>query len=209
METVRDEEGGMRFNFGMQQLMALNFELDLCDQLVPFPMAPTKPEFGLHYFLRSNEFSTATADGSKWAQLYNLSKAEQGKTPGELLREIFQTILDANAGVMVWPTPPAAPTPEDWQTFRLKFEWKGIPLNQWQLWGLLRDLGYSEECITMLSHSLGFEGPFPLLSMPARLSRSSKTSPNPTSSRSRKVTARSPTRSFRASGNSVAESSWA
>ena len=160
VKTVRDEEGGMRFNYGMHQLMALNCELDLCDQFVPFPMSPTKPEFGLHYFLRGNEFSAAKADSSKWAQIYNLSLAEQGKTPGELLGEIFNTILDANSGVMVWPTPPAAPTPEDWQTFRLKFEWNGVPLNQWQLWGLLRDMGYSEECITMLSHSLGFEGPF-------------------------------------------------
>ena len=160
LETVRDEEGGMRFNFGMHQLMALNFELGLCDQLVPFPMSPTEPDFGLHYFMRNNEFAAGKADGSKWAQLYNLSQTEQGKTPSELLGEIFQTILDANAGVMAWPTPPAAPTPEDWQTLRLKFEWKGVPLNKWQLWGLLRDLGYSEECVTMLSHSLGFEGPF-------------------------------------------------
>jgi hypothetical protein len=160
VETVRDEEGGMRFNYGMQQLMALNFELGICDQFVPFPMAPTEAGFGLHYFLRSNEFSNSAADASKWGQIYNLSQAEQGKTPGELLGEIFETILAANAGVMVWPKSPATPTPEDWQTFRLKFEWQGKALNKWQLWGLLRALGYSEECITMLSHSLGFEGPF-------------------------------------------------
>ena len=40
-ETVRDEEGGMRFNYGMHQLMALNGALDLCDSIVPFPMGPT------------------------------------------------------------------------------------------------------------------------------------------------------------------------
>jgi hypothetical protein len=28
------------------------------------------------------------------------------------------------------------------------------------MWGLLRDMGYTEECCTMLANSLGFEGPF-------------------------------------------------
>ncbi len=100
VETVRDEEGGMRFNFGMHQLMALNGALNLCDSLVPFPMAPTKPGFGLYYFLRSNQF--LNGNDAKWSQLYNLSQNEQGKSPGTLLGEIFQTILDANAGIMEW-----------------------------------------------------------------------------------------------------------
>jgi hypothetical protein len=83
VQTVRDEQGGMRFNFGMHELMALDHQLGLCDQLVPSPMAPTKPVFGFHYFLRSNEFTAGEADASKWAQLYNLSQAEQGKTPSK------------------------------------------------------------------------------------------------------------------------------
>jgi hypothetical protein len=155
VKTVRDEEGGMRFNYGMDQLMALNGALNLCDKIVPFPMGPTKPGFDLYYFIRSNQF--LNGNDAKWSQLYNLSQNEQGKSPGTILGEIFQTLLDANAGIMEWPS---IPTPEDWQILRLKFEWNGIPLNEWQLWGLVRDLDYSEECVTMLSHALGFEGPF-------------------------------------------------
>lgn len=158
VETVRDEEGGMRFNFGMHQLMALNHSLHICCEIVPFPMGPTKSGFGLHYSLRDNQFPKG--DAAKWSQIYNLSEHEQGKTPAELLAEISGTILAANAGVLEWPKPPVAPTPEDWQTLRLKFKWKDKALNEWQLWGLIHDLGYSEECIVMLSHSLGFEGPF-------------------------------------------------
>ena len=37
---VRDEEGGMRFNYGMKELMALNGSLNLCDDIVPFLMSP-------------------------------------------------------------------------------------------------------------------------------------------------------------------------
>ena len=52
VETVRDEEGGMRFTYEMEELMALNGALDLCDQIVKFPMGPPKDsKFGLHYFL--------------------------------------------------------------------------------------------------------------------------------------------------------------
>lgn len=37
--TVKEEQGGMRFNYGMEELMALNAKLGLCDQIVPFPMS--------------------------------------------------------------------------------------------------------------------------------------------------------------------------
>ena len=56
--------------------------------------------------------------------------------------------------------PPDNPTPEFWQRFRVDFEWNGVTLNRWQLWGLLREMGYTQECITMLTHTIGFEGPF-------------------------------------------------
>ena len=36
--TIREEEGGMRFTFEMEELMSLFSALNLCDQIVHFPM---------------------------------------------------------------------------------------------------------------------------------------------------------------------------
>jgi hypothetical protein len=56
--------------------------------------------------------------------------------------------------------PPANPTQLFWQQFRLDFSFKGIPLNRWGLWSLLRAFGLSQECIAMLADAAGFRGPF-------------------------------------------------
>lgn len=56
-------------------------------------------------------------------------------------------------------TPPDDQTPEVWATFRDTFPWNGSPLSHWQLWGLLRGLGYSEECVHLLADSVGFTVP--------------------------------------------------
>src|SRR5664279_2919412 len=37
-DVVREEEGGMRFNYDMTELMQLTNALGLSDQIVPFPM---------------------------------------------------------------------------------------------------------------------------------------------------------------------------
>jgi monoamine oxidase len=37
-EVVREEEGGMRFNYDMTELMQLNYALGLCGDIVPFQM---------------------------------------------------------------------------------------------------------------------------------------------------------------------------
>ena len=155
--TVRDEEGGMRFNYGMHELMALFGKLGLCDDIEPFPMAPDGPNDN-RYFMRGSAFTQAeaTADPNKWSELYQLDERERGKSPVTIINDVYTAIQKANPQE-AWP---ANPTPADWQRFRLHFRWKGTPLNEWQLWGLLRDMGYSEECITMLSHAVGFEGPF-------------------------------------------------
>lgn len=155
---VRDEEGGMRFNYGMQELMALNGALDLCEQIVPFPMSPLDGASNYNrYFMRGADFTVeqANANPDIWGELYNLSESEQGKSPVTIITDVYDTIVEHNN-----VTPPDYPTPEYWQDFRLNFKWKGTPLNEWQLWGLLRDMGYTEECITMLSHAIGFEAPF-------------------------------------------------
>lgn len=157
VQTVRDEEGGMRFNYGMQELMALNGALNLCDDIVPFPMAPTDGPNNNRYFFRGGNFTVAEseADPSIWSKYYNLAEDEKNKSPVTIITEVYDRIVRHNNEV-----PPDYPTPEFWQKFRLKFKWNGTPMNEWQLWGLLRDMGYTEECITMLAHGIGFEGPF-------------------------------------------------
>ena len=54
--------------------------------------------------------------------------------------------------------PPANPTPEFWQRFRLEFKHQGIPLNEWGLWALMNAFGYSRECIAMMAETIGFAG---------------------------------------------------
>ncbi len=150
--TVRDEEGGMRFTEAMKQLYRLIYDLDLEDQIVPFPL--TDPNN--RYYVRGHSFFSKDASDAIWDLLYNLSPSEQGKSPGTLITEIYNTLLVENGQ----DPDKVNPTPEFWQKFRLDFSWRGRKLNQWQLWGLIRDMGYSEQSVVMLSHTLGFLGPF-------------------------------------------------
>jgi phytoene dehydrogenase-like protein len=152
--VVRDEEGGMRFNYSMTELMALFRAMGLCDQIVPFPMSGENNR----YLFRGHGFTyeDSTRDPQVWSQLYRLAPEEQNRLPVNILGEAYHRVLRAN-GV---DTAPEQPTPEFWQKLRIEFTWKDTPLYRWQMWGLLRDMGYTEECCEMLAHSLGFEGPF-------------------------------------------------
>jgi len=156
--TVRDEEGGMRFNYSMRELMALNGALDLCNDIVPFPMGPipASPNYN-RFSIRGRSFTVQESieNPGIWSELYTLNENEKNKPPVEIVTEVYDKIVRHNN-----EQAPANPTPEYWQKFRLEFKWRGTLLCQWQLGGLLREMGYSEECITMLSHTIGFEAPF-------------------------------------------------
>ncbi|MEP3836914.1 MAG: FAD-dependent oxidoreductase [Algibacter sp.] len=150
---VRDEEGGMRFTYEMTELMSLFHGLNLCDQIVDFPMTTNR------FFVRGHSFTAEEAANNNnaiWAALYDLLPPEQNQSPGTILSIIYNRILKAN-GI---DGAPSNPTPEFWQDFRLKFKWKSITLNKWQLGGLIRDMGYSQECIKMLVDTVGFQAPF-------------------------------------------------
>jgi hypothetical protein len=152
--VVREEEGGMRFNYSMKELMALFGKLNLCDDIVDFPMTGKNNR----YCLRGRSFSDEEARQNPgiWSELYNLAPAEQNQSPVDILTTVYRRILAVN-GV---PEVPQKTTPNFWQTLRLKYTWNGVTLNKWLLGGILRDMGYSEECIKMMAHSMGFEGPF-------------------------------------------------
>uniref|UniRef100_UPI004048A3C5 flavin monoamine oxidase family protein n=1 Tax=Roseivirga sp. TaxID=1964215 RepID=UPI004048A3C5 len=151
--VVRDEEGGMRFTYQMTELMSLFHGLELCDQIVDFPMTTNR------YFVRGRSFTAeeATANNNAiWSELYDLAPAEQNQSPGTILNLIYNRILKSN-GV---DKAPENPTPEFWQNFRLDFKWKGVTLNKWQMGGLFSDMGYSKECIKMMVDTVGFQAPF-------------------------------------------------
>ncbi|MHA7056533.1 FAD-dependent oxidoreductase [Aquimarina sp. M1] len=156
IDLVKEEQGGMRFNYMMEELMTLNSALGICDEIVPFPMSSTNDTN--RFCIRGHSFSLAEANASGnmiWSQLYDLYPEEIGLSPVQIVTNAYNRILEANDIIL-----DEDQTPAYWQKFRLHFKWKGIPMNEWQLWGLLRDMGYSEECIEMLTNTIGFVGPF-------------------------------------------------
>ena len=153
ISIVKEEEGGMRFEDSMVELMSLFSALNLCKDAVYFPMTTNR------YFFRGHSFTEAESKKNNkaiWGELYDLEPAEQNQSPGYILNVIYKRILNVNGVENV----PKKPTPEFWQKFRLEFTWDGVELYKWQLGGLIRNMGYSEECLTMLTDTLGFRGPF-------------------------------------------------
>ena len=150
----------MRFQYSMTELMALTKEMGLCDQIVPFPMGSNFPDGGNtnRYFLRGRNFTAQEAlDGGNvvWGEIYNLRENEKGKGPSDIIHDVYTAVLIHNRA-----TPPENQTPDYWTKLRNDFKWKGTRLRDWQMWGLLRDMDYSEECVQMLSETIGFAGPF-------------------------------------------------
>jgi len=152
---VREEEGGMRFNFAMDELMNLTKHMGLCDEIVPFPMSSEGDSN--RYHLRGRSFTRADATrGSNriWGEIYDLNENERGLGPSQIVGHVFRRVLAAN------DNHPVPEGPDEWTRFRKECTWNGTTMNNWQMWGLLRDMGHSEECIHMLTETIGFAGPF-------------------------------------------------
>lgn len=156
--TVKEEQGGMRFLFeDMDDLMSLFLMLNLQDQIVPFPMNSGGNNRLYH---RGKSFTVAEAeknDHAIWSSLYNLAPAERGVNPTDILDIVFNRILQANPQ---FNSRPKSRGPEFWQNFRLQCKWNGRSLNEWSLWDLFTDMGYTQEFITLVYRLLGFNGTF-------------------------------------------------
>ncbi len=156
--VVKEEEGGMRFLFdGMDDLMALFLKLDLANQIVPFPMNSGGNN---RLYFRGHAFDVNESKEDNfaiWSELYNLKPAERGVNPKAIINVVFNRILQANPDFTLRPKKRG---PEFWQAFRLECKWNNVPLNEWSLWDLYTEMGYSNECITMLYRLLGFNGTF-------------------------------------------------
>lgn len=157
-DIVKEEEGGMRFLFeGMDDLMALFITLGLEDEIVPFPM---KSDGNNRLYFRGQSFdvdASSDCDYAVWSELYNLEAQEQGINPKYIIDDVFNRILQANPE---FTCRPKVRGPKFWQDFRLDCKWNGVPLNEWSLWDLYSEMGYSNECITLLYRLLGFNGTF-------------------------------------------------
>ncbi|HYH07127.1 MAG TPA: FAD-dependent oxidoreductase [Thermoanaerobaculia bacterium] len=157
-ETVKEEEGGMRFTLDlMDNLMALFLLLDLDKEVVPFPMGPSGSN---RLYFRGTSFNNNQAAENNyalWDELYNLAPAERGINPSTIIDTVFNRILSVNPQ---FKDRPEKRTPEFWQKFRLECQWNGVLLKDWSLWNLFADMGYSNECIQLLYGIAGFNGTF-------------------------------------------------
>ncbi|WP_087025491.1 flavin monoamine oxidase family protein [Thaumasiovibrio subtropicus] len=156
--VVKEEEGGMRFLFeNMDNLMSLFMELDLVNDIVPFPMNSNGNN---RLCFRGESFTAEEAKSNNfeiWSELYNLAPAEQNINPKQIIDTVFNRILQANPQ---FTDRPKNKGPEFWQKFRLDCCWQNVPLYQWSLWDLLTEMGYTNEAITLLYRLLGFNGTF-------------------------------------------------
>lgn len=165
---VHDEEGGMRFvprGKGMEHLWGLIDAINEENKKYPEAQLNTVDfvmgDDNNRYYVRGKSFSQAEAKKGNqaiWATLFNLAPNEQGKDPSDILKEVMNDIQDQNS--IKRPSSPA-----EWAHFRnnctyKNFEGKAIPINKWGFWSILRNYGLTEECIEMLSHVVGFMGPF-------------------------------------------------
>ncbi len=157
-ETVKEEEGGMRFTFdGMDDLMSLFLLLDIDKDIVPFPMNSGGNN---RLYFRGTAFTNqdaANSDFLVWSELYDLESSEQGVNPKNIINTVFNRILDVNPD---FKERPEVRSPSFWQKFRLECQWNGTALNDWTLWDLFSSMGYSNECVTLLYRLLGFNGTF-------------------------------------------------
>ncbi|MXV13884.1 FAD-dependent oxidoreductase [Hufsiella ginkgonis] len=157
-ETVKEEEGGMRFTFdSMDNLMALFMILDIDGDIVPFPMSTGGNNRLCFRGASFNNTISAENNYAIWKELYNLAPSEQGINPTSIIDTVFNRILAANPQ---FTDRPKVRTPEFWQKFRLECKWNGVGLINWTLWNLYTEMGYSKECINMLYGLAGFNGTF-------------------------------------------------
>ena len=164
---VHDEEGGMRFvpeeSGQMQHLWKLINNMNSAGyglNPVDFVMGDSNNR----YHIRGRSFTQQDVTDSNqkiWSELFNLSSDEQGKNPSEILGEVVSDIMVQN-----YKQPDYRPkSPSDWIEFRNTFTYndyngKPVIINKWGFWSMLRKYGLTQECIEMLSHVLGFMGPF-------------------------------------------------
>lgn len=165
--TVHDEEGGMRFvpqeSCQMQHLWQLIKDMQQAGhQLTPVDFI--MGDENNRYYVRGRSFSQKNVTDSNqkiWSELFALAPAEHGKNPSDILQEVVDEIIRQNK----YRITEVPKSPSEWIYFRNNctfedYEGKPVIINKWGFWSMLRKYGLTQECIEMLSHVLGFMGPF-------------------------------------------------
>lgn len=156
---VKEEQGGMRFNYEMKELMQTFKKLGICNQIVPFPMSSNVDGVNTNrYYVRGTSFSVteaAESDQMIWSEIYDLNTEEMGLSPAQIVTNAYRSILLENNIKFGQEQ-----TPEYWSKLRETCTWRGVRLIDWQMGGLLKDMGYSDECVEMLADTIGFTGLF-------------------------------------------------
>ena len=165
--TVHDEEGGMRFvpqeSCQMQHLWQLISDMQHAGhQLTPVDFI--MGDENNRYYVRGRSFSQKNVTDSNqkiWSELFALAPSEHGKNPSDILQEVVDEIIRQNK----YRITEVPKSPSEWIYFRNNctfedYEGKPVIINKWGFWSMLRKYGLTQECIEMLSHVLGFMGPF-------------------------------------------------
>jgi monoamine oxidase len=165
--TVHDEEGGMRFvpqeSCQMQHLWQLIKDMQQAGhQLTPVDFI--MGDENNRYYVRGRSFSQKNVTDSNqkiWSELFALAPSEHGKNPSDILQEVVDEIIRQNK----YRITEVPKSPSEWIYFRNNctfedYEGKPVIINKWGFWSMLRKYGLTQECIEMLSHVLGFMGPF-------------------------------------------------
>jgi monoamine oxidase len=165
--NVHDEEGGMRFvpeeSGQMQHLWKLINDMK-CAGYALNPVDFVMGDSNNRYYIRGKSFTQKDIKDSNdaiWSTLFNLAPDEEGKNPTDILEEVVSDIMMQNN-----KDPKYRPkSPSEWIEFRNSFTYddyddKPVVINKWGFWSMLRRYGLTQECIEMLSHVLGFMGPF-------------------------------------------------
>ena len=149
---VKDEEGGMRFNESMTYINKLIGDLNLPKD--SFLMGDGNNRL----FFRGKPFTRAQTPFI-WSMLYDLTPSERGRSQGDIIIDVMNEIMGQHANRHYKFTDNIPVGPDEWQTFRNKCVYKGIAINNWGFWALMRAYGLSEECVTWLEKTIGFMGP--------------------------------------------------
>jgi len=165
--NVHDEEGGMRFvpeeSGQMQHLWNLIKDMNSAGHGLK-PVDFVMGDSNNRYYIRGKSFTQkeVTDSGEKiWSTLFTLGPKEIGKNPTDILEEVVSDVMRQNS-----KDPKYRPkSPSEWIEFRNSFTYndyddKPVVINRWGFWSMLRRYGLTQECIEMLSHVLGFMGPF-------------------------------------------------
>lgn len=153
---VKEEDGGMRFLINhMDNLAGLLLELDLTEQLIPFPM---NSHGNNRYFIRNHNFSIAEIQKKpqKLTRIFHIPSQKKHSIE-EFQEQFIQTIFDQNnhfVQQMGWPN---SPDPNYWWKFAKYGKYNGTLISSFDIRSLLRKTNVNEGVYQLLDNFVGLD----------------------------------------------------